>query len=176
MNIGTVIHRTTVLRPSFVRQVSSKSTSTSQSPKQLPPLAPEKLRALVSLYHESQNFISEKNLSAQIDRIFATSFYSSASGGIRFTSKGVLRAMLHQRRSSPRVGVPDMVNLERGWSNIDSGRRNQEVFDALYGVENTNPGLDALLDEEDRIKRILQEGNQDEGARYGLQPVLILLH
>jgi len=76
-------------------------------------------------------------------------------------SKGDLVAILQQRKSSPPVGVSQMALRERSWSPSLALRERQE-FDALYGVEMMDPGLDALLDEEERIRQTLREESQDQ--------------
>jgi len=161
--LGIIVHRGSLLRPSFTRHVSSKSTKPDVSAPQRPTssLPPHKLRALISLYHQSRDFISPNNLSDKIDQVFATGFYSSNDSGLRFASYGNLLGTLRQRRSLPRIGESNMQTFsnEPPWSSL--AKREDEVFHALYGVDNLKmPGLDALLDEEKKIQEMSKEDKE----------------
>lgn len=153
MTLGTVVHRGSgLLRPSFTRQVSSKATPGS--------LPPQKLRALVSLYHQSKDFITPNNLDERIDAVFAHNTYTSNGGGNNFTSRNDLVNALKNRQAAPRIGEPTSASMqsESYWQGM-AGRERQ-VLDALYGTDNRRPGLDVLLDEEEKIKGFLRDDKE----------------
>jgi len=162
--LGTLVHRSLLLRPSFTRHFSSNSKNAKPSSahrQSTPSLPPEKLRALISLYHQSRDLITPSNLSEKIDEIFSTGHFSSNSSGTFFASKRELDSALEQRNTQPRIGEPSLPTYtsERTWNALRS--RENEVYDAIYGVDKLrNPGLDALLDEEKKIQQMLREDKQ----------------
>jgi len=72
---------------------------------------------------------------------------------------------MKHKGAMPRSGDMNngQVTYERVWS-MNMNKREKEVFDAIYGVDNSKPGLDALLDEEKKIKQMIREGSQDESS------------
>jgi hypothetical protein len=100
------------------------------------------MRALISLYHQS--------------KVFAKDFYSN---GASFATYRDLAETMQDRRSAPVLGNPQ--NKEQvepqNWSMGPAARREQMVIDALYGVDEDMPGLEALLDEENKIREAVKE-------------------
>lgn len=110
------------------------------------------MRALISLYHQSKDFISPSNLSDKIDEVFAKDFYANSTS---FAGYFNLVDMAAERKAAPVMGNPqtrEQVEPER-WSAGPAEKREQMVFDALYGVDGDMPGLETLLDEEKRIRK-----------------------
>ena len=166
MSFTTIARRKLLLRPSFARYDSTLSSSSSPStllsstptpetktPTQLPH---EKMRALISLYHQSKDFISPANLSDKIDEVFAKDFYANSSV---FAGYNTLKSMVGERKAAPVVGNAQTKEQIRAkvWSVGPTAKREQMVVDALYGVDEDMPGLEALLDEEGRIRKATKE-------------------
>lgn len=162
MSLCTMVRRKLLLRSSLTRHGSTFPSSSSPStptPGLKTPatqLSPEKMRALISLYHQSKDFISPANLSDKIDEVFAKDFYAN---GTSFAGYGNLLGMTTERRAAPIIGNPqtkDQVEPQR-WSARPAAKREQMVVDALYGVDEDMPGLETLLDEEGRISKAAKD-------------------
>ncbi|KAI9001233.1 hypothetical protein BD414DRAFT_474052 [Trametes punicea] len=148
-------------------QASSSSPSTSPSPagpasssqqkldiKPQSKLPDEKMRVLVNLYHQSENFITKENLSKRID----DAFFHPAKVSILYPEMSLrdLNSDLARRRSLPKFGVSNEAIPHREGEMWSDNRPVMEraVMTTLYGVVDRNkPGFDALKDEEERIKR-----------------------
>jgi len=142
------------------RYVSSKSPKPSS-----PSLPPAKMRALISLYHQSESFITPENLSERIDHAFLSKDMHVRA----FTPNASLpdlRRSVKERRNAPRIGAwDDQSNLfsyrsEVGWSDTNSSRE-KSVIEALYGVyQSGKPGLEVLEESGERIEQnILDDQN-----------------
>ena len=114
------------------------------------------MRALISLYHQSKDFISPSNLSDRIDEVFAKDFYAN---GTIFAGHGHLVSMLAERRATPTMGnTQTKEQITTGaWSVGPAAERERMVVDALYGVNDELPGLETLLDEEGRVRAAAKE-------------------
>jgi hypothetical protein len=141
-----------LLRPSFTRCASSKAKRS---------LPPQKVRSLISLYHQSGDFITPANLSEKIDQVFTTNHYSHANSGVTFNHKGDLIVGLHARKSAPRIGEPNDASTQSDGRWTGMAARDREVQDALYGTHRKLPGLDVLLDEEESIKTLTRDDKQN---------------
>lgn len=62
--------------------------------------------------------------------------------------------MVAERKAAPVIGNPQInEQIEpRGWSARPAANREQMVVNALYGVNDEMPGLETLLDEEEKIR------------------------
>ncbi|EKM59694.1 uncharacterized protein PHACADRAFT_250355 [Phanerochaete carnosa HHB-10118-sp] len=125
-------------------------------------LPPAKMRALISLYHQAENFITPENLSAQIDEVFVYRPQRSAMSAERETLLKDLRSELLERRTLPKMGEGKSVyssvrqqqqqSERESWSRAKSTRETR-VMHALYGTEDAGkPGLEILEEEEERIQ------------------------
>ncbi|KAI0069048.1 hypothetical protein BV25DRAFT_1817986 [Artomyces pyxidatus] len=143
----------------IVRHVSNKP-STSPPSFSLPP---QKLRALISLYHESEGFITPENLDARIDLAF-TDFESSSSVHKTHAGQLEMRSALSDRRRLPRYGAPeDSARLLSGSVLDDRKARVDGVFDALYGTWNAKrPGLELLQDTWGQVEQQLKDAKQED--------------
>jgi len=114
------------------------------------------MQALISLYHQSKDFISPANLSDRIDEVFAKDFYVNSS---MFTGYNSLASMTAERKAAPAVGNAQTKEqiATRTWAVGPAARRERMVFDVLYGVDKDMPGLETLLDEEGRIREAAKE-------------------
>ena len=160
------------LRTPLCRQISS---TTSKKAKNAPKvqLPPKKMRALVSLYHESGEFISPENLSDAIDIAFRDQreIWNSWTDR-REKSFGTVFAELKERRSLPKLasGAMEAPQSEQGqYAEVStqgqwSARQPQRVLQlkaALYGTQPANglplPGYEVLVEEHERIQELLKK-------------------
>jgi hypothetical protein len=151
------IARRVARRPTpLVRHVSSKQTP--------PPgfaLPPQKLRALVDLYHRSKSFITPEILDEAIDHAFLDVPGISSFGGQRVKDWPSLRLEAKERERLSKFGLPETLNSSL--STYDMGHEEREtrveqVFDAMYGTWETNkPGLELLQDTWEDVEQRLKE-------------------
>jgi hypothetical protein len=160
MPVSSLTRHTLRSSPSFNRYVSSKATPPALS------LTPAKLRALISIYHQSEYFITPQNLSSAIDRAFIGDLdeIQSVTAEKEMTIKDLRKAM-RRRESQMMTGRWKRVEsrseptyLPRGWSQGRKGRE-KEILGALYGTtEASKPGLEVLMEE---TARLLQNRKND---------------
>ncbi|KAK2466521.1 hypothetical protein APHAL10511_002163 [Amanita phalloides] len=120
-------------------------------------LSPGKLRALISLYHQGDNFITAENLSQRIDE----AFIKNKPDLISSTETEVvgikdLEDKLRSLRDAPKPTWSEEVTV-----------RMRKVRAALYGVEggregHVQPGLETLLEELARLERD-KEADEERG-------------
>jgi hypothetical protein len=132
-------------------------------------LPPKKLRALVSLYHQSKSFITPENLDEAIDRAFAEP-PSVRVFGRRLVDWPSLRLEVKERDRLSKFGLPETLNsvlsmYEVGYHE-DRERRVEQVFDAMYGtLEADKPGLELLQDTwADVEQRLKGEDSEEESV------------
>ena len=155
MSVSSVTRHSLRSSPSFNRYVSSKPTPPVLS------LTPAKLRALISIYHQSAYFITPQNLSSAIDRAFIGD-PDEIITGITAPEKEMnildLKKAMRRRESQMLTGRWKRVGsqsepeyLPRGWSEGRRGRE-KEILGALYGTtEASKPGLEVLKEEAERL-------------------------
>ncbi|KAF7433288.1 hypothetical protein PC9H_005238 [Pleurotus ostreatus] len=153
----------------FARHASSSAKKRRQPS---PPISPDKMRALISLYHQSEHFITPENLLQRIDEEFCGNdkLAHTAVGTISYKD---LQNELDLRRSAPKIsqwrrrdgahGVPGSM-----WSNFKNVRESK-VVEALYGTIDAGnislPGLE-VLEEEQAKERQSSEESTDEQETY----------
>jgi hypothetical protein len=152
----------------LARSMSSKPTP--QAPPQDFVLPPKKLRALVSLYHQSKSFITPENLDEAIDRAFAEPPSVRVLVNRRLLDWPSLRLEVKERERLSKFGLPETLNsvlsmYEAGYHE-EREKRVEQVFDAMYGtLETDKPGLELLQDTwadvEQRLKG--EEDSEEEG-------------
>jgi len=131
-------------------------------PLQHSPLPPEKMRALVDLYHQTDSFITPENLSDSIDLAFVLDAKRINSlYGTHEVPYHRLKADLVSRNRQPKLGDSEsglpQSNAGETWSESRT-MRTRMVMNALYGLEKGDmPGLELLEDEAERIQRQTQE-------------------
>jgi hypothetical protein len=127
-------------------------------------LPPQKLRALVALYHQSQSFVTLENLDEAIDRAFADATNVRMFGTKRLDWP-TLRLEVKDRERLSKFGLPETIGSEMsmyepGWEGRE--RRIEKVFDAMYGTWQTNkPGLELLQDTWEDVEERLK-GEREE--------------
>ena len=130
------------------------------------------MRALISLYHQADSFITLDNLEQRIHLSFLNSdpLARVMSSNLTYTD---LRRLIDERRSAPRMGAgndnPTHISLpvqrETLWSERSTGRE-MRVFQALYGVDAAGkPGLEVLEESKERIEQNILEDQRMAAAR-----------
>lgn len=156
MSLATVIQRRA--HPAgFIRRYVSSKASPVQSHHTLPSA---KMRALISLYHQADTFITPENLSQRIDNAFVPQTLDSGLNRRNVTLQD-LKGVLNAQRRAPKVSDWDQEAVvsrqysEAGaigqWSSLKTSRE-LKVIEALYGVDTTHPqkilpGLEVVLEE-----------------------------
>ena len=152
------------------RCISSKSAKHPTCSR--PPLPPNKMRALISLYHQADSFITLDNLQQRIHLSFLNSdpLARVMSNNLTYAD---LRRLVDERRTAPRMGagndnpthIPLPVQRETLWSERSTGRE-MRVFQALYGVDaDGKPGLEVLEESKERIEQNILEDQRMAAAR-----------
>ncbi|CCM02827.1 uncharacterized protein FIBRA_04939 [Fibroporia radiculosa] len=143
------------------RHVSLGSRSLSQKSKKAGPALPKnKMRALVSLYHEADSFIAPHRLLSEIDAAFLP-FDSVYNARTEEEPYKTIESQARQRRALPKIGQSTVVapvseQQGRDWSEQRSGPERM-IIEALYGVDGRGlPGLEALEEEHERIQEHLR--------------------
>ena len=148
----------------LTRCMSSKPNSETPPPGFV--LPPKKLRALVSLYHQSRTFITPENLDEAIDRAFSEPPSVRIFGGRRTVDWPSLRLEVKERERVSKFGLPETLNsvlstYEAGYEEREG--RVEQVFDAMYGtLETDKPGLELLQDTWEDVEERLK-GEEEEG-------------
>ena len=143
----------------MARHVSSKP-----NPQTPPPggfaLPPQKLRALVTLYHQSKSFVTPEKLDEAIDRAFLEVPVMRAFGHRKLDWPS-LRLEVKEREQLSKFGLPETLSstlstYETGYEEREG--RIEQVFDAMYGTWQTNkPGLELLQDTWEDVEQRLNE-------------------
>ncbi|KAJ7499151.1 hypothetical protein FB451DRAFT_1073197 [Mycena latifolia] len=143
-------------------------------------LSPEKMRALIAMYHQTETFVTRENLEQKINEAFTGKHHllpERVSLALR-DFQGLLRARedaptvtewtTQQTTFSPGVGRNGEAdtNLDVMWSK-NNRLRDSKVIDALYGVETVGtgralPGLETLDDN----ASTLEISEQEDRERY----------
>ncbi|KAH9007098.1 hypothetical protein EDB86DRAFT_2869994 [Lactarius hatsudake] len=143
----------------LVRHVSSKLNLQTPPPGGFA-LPPKKLRALVTLYHQSKSFITPENLDESIDRAFLE-VHGMRPFGHRKIDWPSLRLEVKERERLSKFGLTETLTstlgmYEAGYEEREA--RVEQVFDAMYGTWQTNkPGLELLQDTWEDVEQRLKE-------------------
>ncbi|KAI0049595.1 hypothetical protein FA95DRAFT_1488803 [Auriscalpium vulgare] len=134
------------------RQMSTKSTPSFTLP-------PEKLRALVSLYHQSGQFVTPETLDSAIDHAFIEDGDSHLFATLQMRYAD-MKAQTKDRGKLPKFGPPEELGYD-GRLQValqdERERRVAGVQDALYGtVGRVRPGLELLEDTWDEVAQSLK--------------------
>jgi hypothetical protein len=130
------------------------------------------MRALISLYHQTESFITPANLSDVIDEVFIYKRDTPTAIYGRFDQRrSELERELKERSALPRVG--DGKNMQRPTYIGETGPtvqfsqneelREVQVMYALYGIEDQGqPGYEVLEEEHERIQKHLKEDRESK--------------
>jgi len=159
------------------RYVSSKQASS---------LPDHKRRALISLYHQSESFITPENLNDRIDEAFKTVLSDTVV--LNKMEVRDLKSVVQKTRTAPKLKqwvpkgdkespISDSIgDGSSGWSNITRDRRENKVVAALYGVHVTPsgkilPGLEVLEEYAEKLEdSIKQDEENTREKRYAERP------
>ncbi|EEB89351.1 hypothetical protein MPER_12559 [Moniliophthora perniciosa FA553] len=126
---------------------TSSSAPTSTSKKSYF-LTPEKKRALISLYHQSDTFITPENLSSKIDEAFVS---RKVEVYVDMVTPKDLKNLMNEKLRAPkfREWNRDKRGTAGGQWSAQTTHREWKVIEALYGVDasdrhNAMPSLEAL--------------------------------
>jgi len=130
-------------------------------------LPAHKLRALISLYHQSGSFVTRDNLDAKIEEAFIDMPASATTHDAR-QSYSELRYEVNSRNSEPEF---------RSASNaLGRSERAERSFETLYGTSDVRrPGLELLLEQWPETARTLaeKEGNEiPDGVEPEAAPIV----
>ena len=176
MHHACIIARKAASRAKPLMRCMSSKPNSQESPPGFS-LPPKKLRALVSLYHQSRSFITPENLDEAIDSAFAEPPSVRAFGGRRTVDWPSLRLEVKERREhTSKFGLPETLDSESVLSVFDAKYEEREgrveqVFDAMYGtVEMDKPGLELLRDTWEDVETRLKGEREGEEAGEEAEP------
>ncbi|KIJ56531.1 hypothetical protein M422DRAFT_22695 [Sphaerobolus stellatus SS14] len=145
---------------------SPKAREEEEYPFRIPP---ERLRALISLYHQSSKFITPETLEARIDEAFTNVINVGTQGTTLYTYEQLTSELESLRKGKGRStlssynGTPLDYRVNASWS--EQIARESTVGAALWGVqENGRPGLETVLETSvlnEKEKRLLRETNAE---------------
>ncbi|KAF9057365.1 hypothetical protein BJ165DRAFT_26702 [Panaeolus papilionaceus] len=142
-------------------------------------LPPAKVRALISLYHQADSWITPENLLDRIDEAFLPTVGKNVlveeTPEMRMQSMASLpdlRNALRKMKTAPKMAQWDTDTTKKDyvpgeqWSDVRS-KREMKVIEALYGVNTTVkgkilPGLDALEEVKGSLKDYVREDKHDD--------------
>ncbi|KAF5393872.1 hypothetical protein D9757_000223 [Collybiopsis confluens] len=159
---ASTLQRSALTSLRILRRYSSSQGTTSRAPHAL---SPEKMRALISLYHQTDTFVTPETLSERIDLAFTgRKREDDLMTPLQQASVSTLNYFRRQTELAPKFSEWDQEKAHyRGetWSQSNYSPREWKVVEALYGVDASGrfqplPGLEAL-----------EEGN---GGNIGLPP------
>jgi len=120
------------------------------------------MRALISLYHQSESFITPENLSDRIDSAFTTSNDPLTRVFNPSSRLDDLRNLVKERRLQARFAESGPAETGRrllrtstmgsDWEESNAARE-QKVVDALHGVDGGKPGLEVLEESTERVQQ-----------------------
>jgi len=114
------------------------------------------MRALISLYHQAETWITPENLSQRIDEAFVPVEREVPKGEVLFSAQDLAERVARIRQAPKMIqwgaGSKPAAQYESGttWSDGRSARE-MKVMEALYGVDHSvpgplQPGLEMLLE------------------------------
>ena len=137
------------------------------------------MRALISLYHQADSWVTPENLSQKIDEAFVDPGSLALSTGREenMVSVSDMKNYIGIRRKAPKMAQWDSSSSggdsdASQWSESGKNRRDLKVLEALYGVTafdhtSTNisqaflPGLEVL---QESASSVMQDHNDDREA------------
>jgi len=183
----------------FERNLSTKSHSAVASQVNVSSrttLPPPKMRALISLYHQADSWVTPENLLQKIDEAFvpsdAVSLELATTERVEnMVSVSDLKNSISLMRNAPNMAQWDSSSPGGGnryspsseWSESGKNRRDLKVIEALYGVQATTfdhdstnisqlflPGFEVL--QESSSSPIPTHEHDDDGEAEDLQDLL----
>ncbi|KAF9076406.1 hypothetical protein BDP27DRAFT_1313273 [Rhodocollybia butyracea] len=169
MSFASTLRQSVSSSSRVLRRHSSSQAQKTEAPHAL---SPQKMRALISLYHQSDTFITPENLSERIDVAFTGSSRDTALAS-PYLQAGLetLRLFYKQANAAPKfsewdrerekIAVKKTTQGKTDWNAAQYSEREWKILEALYGVDASGhtdplPGLEAL--------------EELEGGEIGLPP------
>ncbi|KAJ7774312.1 hypothetical protein DFH07DRAFT_800973 [Mycena maculata] len=141
-------------------------------------ISPEKMRALIAMYHQAETFVTRDNLKAKIDEAFTRQDRTVATEH-RSLTLGDFEFAVRRRERAPTVTEWNAIEKELNrdipeggtmsiWSN-PGAPRDLKMIEALYGVETLGstqgkrvamPGWDVLNDNESLFETSAKEDRE----------------
>ncbi|KAI3612495.1 hypothetical protein WG66_010020 [Moniliophthora roreri] len=161
------------------RYASSTSSAPASTSKKSYFLTPEKKRALISLYHQSDTFITPENLSSKIDEAFIR---KDKELFVDVVTPKDLKNLMNEKLRAPkfREWNRDKRGITGGQWSAQTTHREWRVIEALYGVDasdrhNAMPSLEALEEferkaDEEEVKSPQTNGSPSK-QRYSTRDV-----
>lgn len=132
-------------------------------------VAPDRMRALVELYHQTESFITHENLSKRIDDAFLGTTDSPVLSTYSDETRRMLERKMRDKQRKPRLAGVELDNAYspgQEWSSSERSRSGA-LRAALEGSSETFsslPGLAMLEEESERIQGSIQEDKEMEDA------------
>lgn len=134
-------------------------------------LPPDKLRALIAIYHDCDTFITAETLDAHIDEEFVSPEEVIYDHVTEYKATQYMDE-LRDRRLEPKFGSTrsDGASARYGSKSVNyrtTGERETRVRAALFGTSlrtRKMPGLEIVLEEQERVRRLLREEKEEEAA------------
>ncbi|KAJ6516125.1 hypothetical protein C8R45DRAFT_959028 [Mycena sanguinolenta] len=137
-------------------------------------LSPQKMRALIAMYHQTETFVTRENLDAKIDEAFTGELQRPKLDGETLLSLESLQKAMRRRNDAPTVAEWSSTSMGNSvmpgtnsklWSGRRESLRDKKVMDALYGTESqagkTLPGWD-VLDEQGSMIEASEKEDQEK--------------
>lgn len=167
MSLSTTVRRQACSAGIIRRYVSSEAHK-AKSHRTLPDA---KMRALISLYHQADTFITPENLSDRIDAAFVPPTIDTKLGRRLVTVEDLKNALSDQRKAAKFTEWDENTFYRPrdytsvNWSSLKTARE-MKVIEALYGVSTLPtgqvlPSLEALEDVESIPKALSEEEMRD---------------
>ncbi|KAF8211361.1 hypothetical protein K438DRAFT_38320 [Mycena galopus ATCC 62051] len=185
MSIWTIGRQRLILRARCFSSAGNAVRAQTPNPVNL---SPEKMRALIAMYHQAETFVTRENLDDKIaeaftggngdeNRLFGVGDRSSISldelqSALRSRQDAPTVTEWSQTQSGPLKDVAKYADANMEWSGRRYNERERRVVDALYGVETQKgkalPGWDALNENGPLIEtsRMEDEENKYEDSDY----------
>lgn len=173
----------------------SHTTPTASQDIELPhtKLPTPKMRALISLYHQADSWVTKTNLLQKIDEAFVQSGSLALSAGREenMVSVSDMKNHINGRRTAPKIAQWDTSSSGSDsavsqWSESGKSKRDLKVLEALYGVtafEHSSknisqaflPGLEVLQDSACSAMRDYKEDREAELRAFAWAEVCLIV-
>ncbi|KAH6914838.1 hypothetical protein BKA70DRAFT_1257175 [Coprinopsis sp. MPI-PUGE-AT-0042] len=147
--------RRCVAGPSTPRVTAVTRKARSKNKSAAGQLPPEKLRALIALYHQSDSFINEDNLLEKINDALIRKTSQQYMEQYREPTVDTLNDAVRARKTTPKftqISVKHDSGISSGQWGFVRNLRDREVAGAMYGLDGSSnaqkpkPGLELVQD------------------------------
>lgn len=142
--------------------------ASSVTPSAQPPrfnLPAEKLRQLISLYHQSRDFVTRENLEKKIDEAFVETPINNKNDKDELKLKSYPDLIMQAAKRRQQPAVRPLAAVSQAQNATQNGVRAVAVFEALYGTSNgRKPGLELVLETWGSTSKRLEELEEEKAA------------